>query len=145
MDNLWPDDIGVTDTIAPVTILKEQASLLGAQTQNIVEATVRNESSNYTEKDLFAYSFYLKSAALGGYLYKLFTIQHGVELYPVTIVPDKDVLQEVIEQKGLGEGTGIICKSEKVFLNALGLMFNSKKTRRVIHSLLAQSGATSKE
>ncbi len=42
MENLWPENLTVTGTKAPVIILREQASLLGEATQNIVEAEVKN-------------------------------------------------------------------------------------------------------
>jgi len=40
MSDLWPKDIGNTNLRAPVSILREQASLLGEKTQNLVKADV---------------------------------------------------------------------------------------------------------
>ena len=41
MVDLWPEDIAVyTKLRSPATILREQASLLGDRTQNLVEADV---------------------------------------------------------------------------------------------------------
>ncbi len=42
MNDLWPNDFKIDDIKAPVTLLREQASLLGQKTQNIVEAQVRS-------------------------------------------------------------------------------------------------------
>jgi hypothetical protein len=40
MTNLWPDEVGYVGLKAPLTILKEQASLLGEKTQGLVKARV---------------------------------------------------------------------------------------------------------
>ena len=43
MESLWPDDIVAADARSPAAILKEQASLLGQQTENLVTAEERSE------------------------------------------------------------------------------------------------------
>ena len=42
MIDLWPKDLRTTTMTTPVTILREQASLLGVKTRNIVRAEVRS-------------------------------------------------------------------------------------------------------
>ena len=44
MNDLWAEDIGVTTVKTPVAILKEQASLLGNKTQNLVIGEVLSSS-----------------------------------------------------------------------------------------------------
>ena len=34
--DLWPDNVGTTELVPPVTILRQQAALLGTKTQNLV-------------------------------------------------------------------------------------------------------------
>jgi len=41
MADLWPNDIGITTQKAPLSILQEQASILGAKTKNLVGAEVQ--------------------------------------------------------------------------------------------------------
>ncbi|MEI6103881.1 MAG: hypothetical protein WCP70_08040 [Methanothrix sp.] len=45
MADLWPNDIGNATQKAPLSILQEQASILGAKTKNLVEAEVRVSSA----------------------------------------------------------------------------------------------------
>ena len=40
MIDLWPNELSTVDQRSPLTILKEQASLLGEKTQNIVIAVL---------------------------------------------------------------------------------------------------------
>jgi hypothetical protein len=101
MDSLWPK-IEVTAPKPPVAILKEQASLLGAQTQNLVIAEVRPIDGNLpiemageqTEKprqwrdwskaainefvSQFRFSFDLVAPALNHYRYQLFVLSYGI-------------------------------------------------------------------
>ena len=42
MIDLWPNELSAVDQRSPLTILKEQASLLGEKTQNIVIAALEN-------------------------------------------------------------------------------------------------------
>jgi hypothetical protein len=121
--NLWPEDIAVTDDVAPVTILKEQASLLGQRTQNIVEAYVIKPKYATHRDPPFRYNFYLMAPALD-YRYQLFTITHGLEFYPVSITFE-DLTVEIADEDGL--------------MQELANIFSSEKTKRIISSLIAQS------
>ena len=84
--NLWPEDIAVTDAVAPVSILKEQASLLGNRTRNLVEGSVsRRIDIDSFGDDSFWYEFDLVAPALNRYQYRLFSIKHSINFYPLTI------------------------------------------------------------
>jgi hypothetical protein len=125
--SLWPEDIAVTDAVAPVVILKEQASLLGQRTQNLVEARVYPGQSHYIEYP-FVYYFELIAPALDNYRYRLFGISHGVEFYPVRM--------EFEEFDGYRDAI-----SEREFMEELAKIFSSERTKRIISSLIAQSKA----
>ena len=147
-DNLWPDDIGNVTSIAPVTILKQQAALLGKKTKNLVEGKVAPISEEaWTYRNGFAYSLNIVARTLG-YEYRLLAISHGVDHYPLRIRPDGAVLSEISTQfprfmelvppgKVIG---GLQAKSREEFEAILKAIFESQKTRRVVESLLAQSG-----
>jgi hypothetical protein len=46
-NDLWPSDIAANSNLrTPVTILKEQAALLGQKTDNLVIATVSSGNTN---------------------------------------------------------------------------------------------------
>jgi hypothetical protein len=127
--NLWPADIAVTETVAPVAILKEQASLLGEQTQNLVEARVRQEPSriNYGGHE-FVYSFELIAPALDRYTYELFRVSNGLGLYPLEIA-------------FAGSGYPRKVSNEDEFMKELEIIFSSDKAKSIIKSLIAQSRA----
>ena len=148
--NLWPEDIAVTQVVAPVAILKEQASKLGEITKNLVEGSVKQNFSDlggllfpkpsrksratHSEDDLyegdFRYDFDLVAPALNNYRYRLFSISHGVEFYPLIITNCVAL-----------NGSDHQITDEEEFLTALETIFSSEKTRGIISSLIAQSRA----
>jgi hypothetical protein len=74
MTDLWPNDLGLVDIKSPLSILKEQASMLGQKTQMIVKAEVdRGNKEIYLRSDLitaedlkkFIYGFYIFAPFLG--------------------------------------------------------------------------------
>jgi hypothetical protein len=75
----------------------------------------------------FRYAFLLVAPALDFYEYKLFTIHHGIGLYPVGLR---------LEVRG---ASPVRARNELEFLNVLKKVFSSDHTRRVINSLLEQS------
>src|SRR5215471_2084947 len=47
VEDLWPADIeSPPDQLAPITILKQQAAMLGRRTRNLLEAVVRTEDED---------------------------------------------------------------------------------------------------
>lgn len=143
--DLWPIEITLEDEPqSPLAILKEQASLLGRKTGNVVEAKV---SSDYYEPSLvrelkeygfkstqmvpsdegsyFVHSFSLTAPALGGYRYKLFEVIHPVTpYYPLEIrFSDREIKAE----------------NEEQFVERLKTIFADEKTLKVINSLRNQS------
>lgn len=130
--NLWPEEIDVSDVIAPVSILKEQASLLGERTKNLVEGRVMQSGPEIfaTNKAQFSYNFDLIAPALNNYRYRLFRIEHDVELYPLFIRDCEAFADKELE-----------VLNEEQLLARLGDIFSSEKTLAVIKSLIAQSRA----
>ena len=144
MENLWPEDITVVETKAPVTILKEQASLISRQTKGIVEGEVTQIPDPLGDQP-FGYGFHLKAPALGDYRYLLLSIVHDVTMYPILIRPDESTLAELRGRKTLKEFSvdprGIVAQNEGEFLKILSLVFSSSRTKRVVRAILAQSGS----
>ena len=128
--NLWPEDIALTQIVAPVAILKEQAALLGERTKNLVEGRVTQRKRDYLYPLTLTYDFDLVAPALDHYQYRLFSISHDVEFYPLTI-DNSDALND----------NQLHVNDEEEFLSALGQIFSSDKTKGVIKSLVAQSRA----
>ena len=151
MSDLWPDDLDVAtiDVQSPLAILKEQASLLGAKTKNIVKARVAKSRDLKSDAELFAsrlkeksprtapfrYFFLIHSPVLGEYRYRLFEISFGIEFYPVIFQLDEDIVRELrIDPK-----EGIIAKDESEFVDMLSRILKSKRTRQVIRAILSQT------
>lgn len=143
MEDLWPDDLQQIKVKTPVAILKEQASLLGPKTQNLVEAEVKR-SETTEEEGIFYYVFFITAPALGNYRYRLFDVHHGIELYPARIRPDDEIFHELLSSHlsfpvptGLSESFPV--RSADELLEALRAILNAKKTRNVINALRAQA------
>jgi hypothetical protein len=146
MDNLWPEDIGQTnDETMPFKILQEQAELLGTRTQNIITASVETEIvGNISEP--FTHDFYIVAPSLQNYRFRLFTVAHGFDLYPVKIFlidgmaqSDDMFGQYPILHTNFGLKSFVEIETEQDFLNVLKLVFSSTKTQKVVRNLLAQS------
>src|SRR5580704_15217123 len=79
-DDLWPTNIADANLLTPVTILKEQAALLGEKTRQLVTGEVATPATG----NLFVHHFYIVAPTLN-YKYELFSISHGVSFYPTTL------------------------------------------------------------
>ncbi len=129
MKNLWPEDIGeFVPSRLPVTVLKEQAAMLGQMTKNVVEGRVSKDYSGN-----FSYSLLLKPASFT-YSYLLLRIDCQLEGYPVTISPETDVKKEI----GLDPDKALRIDSEEELLECLKKIFNTEKVKRVVAALIAQ-------
>jgi hypothetical protein len=128
--DLWGEIEYLLDIKAPTEILREQAQLLGKKTKGQLIGKISKHP--LTKDESFFYDFFINAPSLDNYSYKLFTIKHGMELYPVSI------LTSGFENGG---GSGKECKDPGSFESKLELIFSSEKTRGVIKQLLAQTRA----
>jgi len=116
--DLW-GDIQAKAIRTPVSILREQATLLGPKTQNLIEAKV----ATTTELGTFFHSFNLVVPALDSYTYRLFRVSHQIELYPIRVHGDPIV----------------DLADEGAFSDWLRQRLSSEETKRIIASLTAQA------
>lgn len=156
MQDLWPANITDTTVIdSPLSILREQARLLGEKTKNLVKADVGQGTA---ENQKFVYHFYIIAPTLNNYHYRLFTIEYGVEIYPLIIYMDeslgtelnatklanRDTLQAMVNSLASyrsevpSERYIMTVPSQERFVEALRKILNSNRTRQVIGSILAQ-------
>jgi len=110
-------EIAPTVVRTPVAILREQAALLAAKTKDLVEATVYTESY----RGLFRHLFNVVVPGLNNYTYNLFSIEHGIGLYPVTLV-----------------GSEMRFENEAELTEWLRTKLSSNETKRIVGNLLAQ-------
>lgn len=137
MMDLWPDDINIPGVTAPSTILKEQASLLGNKTKNIVKANVVPAEAPLGRG--FGYEFRIFAPTLEGYTIELFNMWHDIELYPVYFRFDITLAKELDYRIKSGNLYNCIARDEDEFIKILGEIFNAGRTIRIIKSLLAQN------
>jgi hypothetical protein len=155
MTDLWPTDIGTVTTKSPLTILKEQASLLGAKTKNIVKARVQRTKPAITPVKPFNYEFTLNAPALDNYSYRLFGVAYDVDLYPVRFWVDRAIAEEIgvkppeelsetgeqkpTKKRRINRDESLIARREEKLIEILARILGSQKTRHIIHAILSQS------
>lgn len=129
-NDLWPDFAPAEGEVPPLTILKEQASVLGLKLRNLIEADVETGTTDYQR--YLRHTLFLVAPVLNFYRYKLLDVEHpATQMYPATIkVPSDDPANTTSEIKAENEGE---------FKDALKGVFASAHIKRVIENLLAQS------
>jgi hypothetical protein len=150
MQNLWPPAFKKEIANSPAVILREQATMLGEKTRNLVQGEVVH---NEKFQDKFSYVFFIVAPTLGHYRYKLLSLEHSIEMYPLKISVEDEILNEISSESY--ERTEILINpqttlvvnahtkeieisSEDELIHALKAIFWAKKTRRVITNLLSQ-------
>lgn len=116
-EDLWPDNIAETTMVTPVSILKEQAALLGEKTKQLVKGEVVTETTG----KMLSHRFFVVAPTLN-YRYELFSASHGITFYPITVFffnPAPVNSEEDLKAK-------------------LKEILSSQHTLNVVHSILAQ-------
>lgn len=132
--DLWPA-IEQSTVVPPVAILREQAAALGKKTSHLLEGRVQTRTD---EKGVFTHSFYVMAPTLDNYSYRLFSITHGAEPYPVT-VPDPQIIDPGVSSFHVHSIDGALrITSEKELLEFLRTVLSADKTKRIVGSLLSQ-------
>ena len=142
MIDLWPKEIASTEMTPPVTLLKQQATLLGEKTRHLVDAQVVAYGPRARTAPSFGYAFYLVGPAIGNYRYRLLDIIYPPEFYPVTMRVDEDALPEIPAQYVARDAPvreRVKADSEEAFKEILSAVFHAEKTKRVIAAIIAQS------
>lgn len=136
MNDLWPESLELVkpEPEGPVTILEEQAALLGKKTKNLVTAEVGVPSQFKGE---IQYPFYLVAPQLNNYRYLLFSISYGIlSSYPVNFLLDEEIVKEIQPQNSRFI---ISANSDLEFVDLLKKVLQSAKTRQLINSLRTRS------
>lgn len=121
--SLWPTDFGErSDVLTPLAILRQQGSILGEQTKNIVFGRVSTSS----EGDTFVQQFSVQCPPLG-YSTNLIAVKHGIDLYPATVILANE------------QGPYQDARNSEELKAILKDIFARPKTKKTIASLLAQS------
>lgn len=119
-EDLWPETLATIDMATPVSILRQQASLLAGKTAGVLEGEVK---TRIDEKGNFIHDFYLVAPALDGYRYRLLTVIHPAALYPAAVY--SDIYQFEAD-------------SEETLKSTLRDLLSSPRTRSLINGMVAQ-------
>jgi hypothetical protein len=125
-NNLWGTLPGTDEIKPPIKILREQATVLGDLTNNVLEGRVRT----ITEGEHIVNLLDIVAPALQGYTFTVLEIKHGIEFYPLWY--------KSIVTNG-GPASYKECSNEEAFLANLKAILSSHEIRKVIASLMAQS------
>jgi hypothetical protein len=119
-EDFWPDGLGVIDEVTPLLVLKEQAAALGRKTRNMIEAAVET-----TVRDgWFRHTLKLRVPTIGDYSYKILTISHGADPYPVEI-------WNSLESDNMVKASGL-----EDFKAKLKGILSSERIKKVLNNLL---------
>ena len=123
-EDLWPDNIADSNMVTPVSILKEQAALLGEKTRQLVkgEVVTQARASDNSMQVPFTHRFFLAAPTIS-YRYELFYVTHGVNFYPLNVAYGHQAMQ---------------CRDEEDFKAKLKTILSSPQTINVVHAILAQ-------
>ena len=139
--DLWPEEIKESsEVLSPLRIIKEQASLLGKKTKNIVVAGVQQQRTNIKSNN-FNYDFYIGSG-VQEYRFVLFSFRYSYKLYPVYIDIDSDILAEYYEELSpfwSEKHNALSLSDTDEIIIVLGIIFKSSKTIKIINALLELS------
>jgi hypothetical protein len=128
--DLWGELPVESEIKLPVTILKEQASILGEKTNKILEARVDPIT---IAGEAVAYSFDIIAPALSNYRFKVLYITHpAIFVYPLHIEFQENVAGHWV-QAG--------CEDEGQFIEMLGQILSSELVHKAVGALIAQSKA----
>ena len=119
--DLWPMEFSPQRQTPPVTILRQQAALLGRKTKNLVEGDVVTST---TAEGMFEHTFYFVAPALDDFRYRALKVVHGIVFYPLELKAGKMIAT---------------CNDEDEFTDILQYVFAAEETHNVIASLIAQS------
>ncbi len=123
--NMWGDLPTMEDTKTPLLIMREQANILKQATRGVLHASI---STTPLTLGKMRHSFYLVAPLLNDYRHLLFSVEHGIDPYPVKFSAPR--------MKNLAR-----CKREKDFELILTELLRDASTRKAIASLIANSEA----
>lgn len=160
MSSLWQKKFSPIDVEAPNKILNEQGDYLYDATDGLISAVateydgtihsgkipgisslaftniadktfnVQDELGDIQENS-FKFEFYIASPKAPDYKYRVMFFEYTISLYPVNIVLDKEIADEISADEE------ILCQTEEEFKTFLTSVLNSTKVEKVINALLS--------
>lgn len=126
-ENLWGDLPLDTEMRTPLVVLREQATVLGEITRQLLIGSVTSTTDPFNQ---FVHTLRIVAPALDGYEVSILRVSHPVDLYPLRV--DNFMVQP--ERR-------FTCDDENEFRRALESILKSDGVHRLIAALIAQSKA----
>lgn len=144
MENLWGQiDTSKIDT--PKSILEEQAKYLSDATRKNVFADVERNllTEKKNEDENLVYDFIIRGKHVENFGYKLFSIEHPIDLYPVKIQLDKKTFEEIErlikEYSSLPILSYVTVDCKEDYIDVLRYILTSKRVKNLITGVLSLS------
>ncbi len=162
MDNLWKKKFSPIDVEAPNKVLNQQGEYLNDATDGLIIAkateydgdihsrtilgisslaitnisdrkfNVQDELGDIQENK-FKFEFYIASPKAPDYKYRVMFFEYNISLYPVNIVLDEEIANEINAEEEIS------CETIDDFKVLLTSVLNSSKIEKVINALLSIS------
>lgn len=108
--------------------------LIGKDFLNVNGVDIQNSLGDIGAK--FKYEFFISSTNTSNYKYRAFFLVYGLSMYPLDVILDMDIAQEIQEQRSIEDSEVFVCQDEEEYVNLLSEILNSEKITNVINSLL---------
>jgi hypothetical protein len=127
--NLWGELPEMDDTVTPLMIMRDQANVLRDATKGVL---VANIETTPLAMGRMRHDFYLVAPLLNNYRHLLFSVEHGIEAYPVSVT---------VTFAHVNPKNKVPCKDQTAFENLLAIILKHKETQSALSSLIANSRA----
>lgn len=144
MENLW-GDISTDKIETPKSILEDQAKYLSDATRKNVFADIERDIINERVKggSNLTYNFIIRGKYMDNFGYKLLSISHPIDLYPLKLEVDSKTFEEIKNIITLYVGMPglniITIKSQKEYIDVLRCILTSNRVKNLITGVLSLS------
>lgn len=143
MDSFW-GKINIEKINTPKSILEEQAVYLKEETNKYIYADLeRNYMLEKKMEGWLSHDFLIKGKYMDDFSYKLLSICHPIDLYPVHIIVDQKTYTETAEKLNgytiLGNSDTFNVNNEEEYILVLKMIFTSKRCKNLITGIISLS------
>lgn len=146
-NNLWGNLIDLKEEFNnPKDILLEQAGFLEKSLDGLIKGKVGSKNVLSDWKDFFEdlkvdtdfnYTLSIYSDYIEKYSYTICEIVYGIKMYPLAILLNEEIIEEMGEEFVVEDGDTIVIKNEEMFYQILEKVFNSKEVHEVLRGLIS--------
>lgn len=118
----------------------ESYSMLSIDTglNNMLKVNIQDELGEVGDKAVLRYEFFISAPKIKNYKYRIMFLEYGITGYPVKIVLEQGIADELNDKENSGYVYEIETKQE--FEDIVVRIINTKKIRKIIQDLINISG-----